>query len=75
MYEKGEGVAREPVKAYAWADVAASRLPEGPERKRITANRDRVAATLKPDEKRKADAYASELKTRLAAQGKVVPLR
>ena len=72
MYMNGEGVAKDPVKAYAWLDLAAERdYPD------FVATRDRLKATLTPDQlaeaerqrKTLAERYGDEVaKPRMVAQ-------
>jgi hypothetical protein len=61
MYLNGEGVAKDPVTAYAWLDLAAER--EYPE---FVATRDRVKASLNPDELKRAQNVRDQLALRYA---------
>ena len=64
MYLNGEGVAKDPVTAYAWLSVAAERAyPD------FVATRDRVKATLTPAQLQQADAV---IKTVAARYGDAV---
>jgi hypothetical protein len=61
MYVNGEGVAKDPVTGYAWLELAAERdYPE------FVATRDRVKATLTPDEMQKARGIHDTLALRYA---------
>jgi len=61
MYLNGEGVARDPVTAYAWLDLAAERdYPD------FVATRDRVKAQLSPEQLGKGDALRAQLAGRYA---------
>jgi hypothetical protein len=56
MYMNGEGVQKDPVTAYAWLDLASERkYPD------FIATRDRVKATLTPDQLAKAQALRVQL--------------
>lgn len=56
MYLNGNGVARDPVAAYAWFKLAAERgYPD------FVATRDRVAAELTPEQRAAADKVSAEL--------------
>lgn len=61
MYVNGEGVAKDPATGYAWLDLAAER--EYPE---FVATRDRVRATLTPDELQRAHGIRDALAQRYA---------
>lgn len=56
MYVNGEGVAKDPLTGYAWLDIAAER--EYPD---FVATRDRVKASLTPDELRRAQVIRDKL--------------
>jgi hypothetical protein len=61
MYMNGEGVAKDPVKAYAWLSLAAERdYPD------FVATRDRLKATLTPEQLQKADEQRKTLDGRYA---------
>jgi len=61
MYLNGEGVAKDPVTAYAWFGVAAERdYPD------FVATRDRTKATLSPEQLEKAAQVRSKLDERYA---------
>lgn len=49
FYLTGEGIEKDAVEAWKWYDLAASGV-EGEARDRVIANRDKVAATLTPDQ-------------------------
>jgi hypothetical protein len=61
MHLNGEGVAKDPVQAYAWLDLAAER--EYPD---FVATRDRVKAALSPEQLKKAQDLRSTLAQRYA---------
>lgn len=65
MYKNGDGLKKDPVKAYTWAGVAAACFPDSPKRKRVIRNRDRAARTLTAEQKKKAEALAAELKAKV----------
>lgn len=48
-YLTGEGIDKDPVEAWKWYDLAAKGL-DGEPKKRVLANRNRVAETLTPDQ-------------------------
>jgi TPR repeat protein len=56
MYGKGEGVAKNNVNAYAWSSLAATQGEEIAAR-----NRESIATTITPEQRRQAEALASEL--------------
>ena len=61
MYDNGEGVRKDPVKAYAWLDIAAERdYPD------FVATRDRVKAELTPGQLEQAQAERAKLAARYA---------
>jgi TPR repeat protein len=61
MYLNGEGVAKDPVTAYAWLDLAAERAyPD------FVATRDRVKASLTPEQLAQAEATRAKLAERYA---------
>ena len=61
MYMNGEGVAKDPIVAYAWLDLAAERdYPD------FVATRDRVKATLTPEQLRKGQEQRDKLAERYA---------
>ena len=61
MYFNGEGVAKDPVTAYAWLDIAAERdYPD------FVATRERVKATLSPEQLKKALVVRDELAAQYA---------
>jgi hypothetical protein len=49
MFAKGEGVARNDIRAFALMDLAAERYPPGPLRDDTVKNRDLVAQRLTPE--------------------------
>ena len=49
-YASGDGVARDPVAAYAWLNLAVHNLPPGMEHDRAVANRETVARDMNPAE-------------------------
>ena len=59
MYLNGEGVEKDPVTAYAWLDIAAER--EYPD---FVSTRDRVKASLTPDQLQRGQAMRAELAAR-----------
>jgi hypothetical protein len=61
MYMNGEGVTKDPVKAYAWLSLAAERdYPD------FVATRDRLKATLTPQQLHKADEQRKTMDGRYA---------
>jgi hypothetical protein len=61
MYLNGEGVTKDPLTAYAWLDIAAERdYPD------FVATRDRVKASLTPDELQRAQSIRDKLALRYA---------
>ena len=61
MYFNGEGVSKDPIAAYAWLDIAAERdYPD------FVATRDRVKATLTPDQLQRGQAMRDKLALRYA---------
>ena len=61
MYVNGEGVAKDPLTGFAWLDIAAERdYPD------FVATRDRVKASLTPDELRQAQVIRDKLAARYA---------
>jgi uncharacterized protein len=61
MYVNGEGVPKDPLTGYAWLDISAER--EYPD---FVATRDRVKASLTPDELQRAQAIRDKLALRYA---------
>jgi hypothetical protein len=61
MYLNGEGVEKDPATAYAWLDIAAER--EYPD---FVATRDRVKASLTPEQSQQGQAMRDELATHYA---------
>jgi hypothetical protein len=56
MYSNGEGVEKDPVAAYAWIDIAAERgYPD------FVATRDRIKASLTPNQLEEAEAVRANL--------------
>ena len=50
LYAMGDGVARDYVAAYAWLNMAVSKLPAGMEHDRAVENREMVARQMRPEE-------------------------